>query len=157
MHRMPLSCSAGLFHKKATNYTALWRKTTCQDKAFSLYVLATLYDLPRCGILSRKSSGLRLLQILQFYLNLHVMRLIHIWHICSIWFCPYLSICTKYPNNVSSHGRALDLDYYDSLDLGCLIFLGHCLQTNPIISGSFAEKDLQLMATVHPLMEELWI
>ena len=32
-------------------------------------------------------------------------------------------------------------------DIGCLIFIGHFLQKNPIISGSFAGNDLQLKAS----------
>jgi len=31
--------------------------------------------------------------------------------------------------------------------IGCLIFMGHFLQKNPIISGSFAKNDLQLKAS----------
>ena len=31
--------------------------------------------------------------------------------------------------------------------IGCLIFIGHFLQKNPIFSGSFAERDLQLEAS----------
>jgi len=31
--------------------------------------------------------------------------------------------------------------------IGCLIFIGHFPQTNPIISGSFAKNDLQLKAS----------
>jgi len=31
--------------------------------------------------------------------------------------------------------------------VGCLIFIGHYPQKNPIISGSFAEHDLQLKAS----------
>jgi len=65
--------------------------------------------------------------------------------------------CVTYLNEISSHARALDLEYYDNLDLGCLIFLRHCLQKSPIISGSFAERDLQRMATEYSATEELWI
>jgi len=35
--------------------------------------------------------------------------------------------------------------------VGCLIFLGHFLQKSPIISGSFAERDIQLKASYRSL------
>ena len=35
--------------------------------------------------------------------------------------------------------------------IGCLIFIGHFLKKSPIISGSFAKNDLQLLSLRHPV------
>jgi len=43
--------------------------------------------------------------------------------------------------------------FYTGLPIGCLICIGHFLQRSPIISGSFAERDVLSMHVIHMFIQ----
>jgi len=103
-----------IFRKRATNYRALMRKMTYEDKA-------SCGSSPPCTM-----SCSYVFTHQEYHMYSHINHAYHVLLICI-------------------HTSTMPMGWRSSVR--CLIFIDHFPQKSPIISGSFAERELQLKAS----------
>ena len=129
-----------IFHKRATDYRALLRKMTSEDKA-------PYESSPPCTLIHMHDIDE---SVTYDWVILSMWRLAHRW-VRHIWLSHLIYVRNVVHMNECARWRRL---------IGCLIFRGHFPQKSPIISGSFVESDLQLKASYgcSPLyMSHIWV